>query len=357
MTELGGFMLAHARRRTLLALAFLMLGSFTEGLGILVLVPLLQLIGPDAQTIVLPQLTRLLPSLFPTPPEVGLVLVLGVLLCLITLQALFNRWKSIHNAELLYDIVTLIRTTLFASIGRARWVYVSSIRGSDLQHSVTADIDRINAACFFLLMLVQDVVLLAAYLALSCLISPAMTGFAFVTGALTLLALHPIRRKAARYGELLTTNRQDQYRTVSEFLTGLKLAKSFNAEGRFLDDLTGTLSRIRTDFSTYLRLSSLGSVLTQVSGAVVLSIFVLVGLRVFKLQTAELIVLIYLFSRVSPRFAAIQGDLQELLVNLPAFASVRRLKAACDAERDEDGEAGPAPGLPQEMRFEVCLVT
>ena len=130
---------------------------------------------------------------------------------------------------------------------------------------------------------------------------------------------------------------------MSEFLGGLKLAKSFNAEPRFIGDLHRSITAMRGDFSLFLRQGSLGSIAFQVSSAIVLSIFVYVGLRYFKLPMAELVVLIFVFSRMSPRFSSLQFDAQELLSNLPAFSSTQKLKSDCDLESDGEQPEAPEP--------------
>ena len=98
---------------------------------------------------------------------------------------------------------------------------------------MTADIDRVQGAVYSFLLLIQSIILLIVYICLSLLISPAMTVFASMLGLGALMALYPIRKQAAAYGGGLTESRQAQYRAVSEFLSGMKVAKSFNAEPRY----------------------------------------------------------------------------------------------------------------------------
>jgi ATP-binding cassette subfamily C protein len=333
------------------ALTFLLLGSVTEGVSILLLIPLIHLIAPGSDVVTVP-VPSSLQGLFGPALSLSLASVLVMLVVTVSVQALFDRFRTIHRAELLYDVVTRRRLLLFESIGRARWSFIAARRGSDLHHAVTADIDRIQAAAYYLLLLVQDSVLLLAYLTLSLVVSPTMTLFAFAMGLIMLAVLRPVRRRASRYGQLLTENRQQQYRTVSEFINGLKVAKSLNAEPRYLADLAGTLADMRDEFGRYLRVTTLGTALFQVGSVVLLSVFVFVAITVFHVALPELVVLVLLFWRTAPRFSALQTDLQELLVDLPAFDAVERLKAACDDARDDlQGATVAAPVLDGALRF------
>ena len=355
-TQIGRFaryVLDQGGRRTFLALGFLVLGSLTEGISILLLVPVLQLVGSEGgeTTVRLP--TWILAGVLGPEVRIGLLPVLGILVLLVFGQSMFTRFKNVYMAELLYDVINRLRISLFESIGQARWSFIARIRGADLHHAVTADIDRVQTAAFHLLLIVQGAILLLAYLAVSWLISPAITLFAFVTGGAVLAALYPIRRRASRYGRLLTENRQEQYRTVYEFLTGIKVAKAFNAEPRYLAELSATLWRMRTDYGRFVRLSSTGGVVVQVASAIVLASFVYGALVWFALPLPELVVLVFLFLRVLPRFTALQGDFQQVLVNVPAFYAMERMGADCDREREKPVlAAGGTPMLRRDVRFD-----
>ncbi|TPM18530.1 ABC transporter ATP-binding protein [Mesorhizobium sp. B2-3-6] len=340
--EIAGFGAVIAQiggRRAWTALLFLIMGSLTEGISILLLVPLLQLVGRSGQdfAIKLPDndfMRWLVPD-----GTLKLTTMLCMLVALVALQAAFNRFKSVYMASLLFDFINRLRMNLFESIGKARWGVFTRMRGSDLDHALTGDIDRVQGAAFSLLMLVQIAVLLAGYLVISMFISPVMTLFAVVIGILMFLALRPFRSRATAFGQVLTTNRQDQYRTVSEFLGGIKVAKSLNIEATYFAQLQATLERMKADNIAYVRNSSTGTALFQVASVIGLSLFIYVALVRFDLSLAEIVVLLLVFMRIAPRFMDMQTQAQQVLINLPAYAAMRSLQMRFDAER-EPGHAG-----------------
>ncbi|MGX5802272.1 ABC transporter ATP-binding protein [Bradyrhizobium sp. Arg314] len=336
-----GAMMAHVGgRRTATALTFLVLGSLTEGVSILLLVPLLRLIGKADQDYAVPvpeALHRLVPG-----GTLSLATVLCLLIALVALQAMFNRFKSVYMARLLYDFVNRVRMNLFESVGKARWGVFTRIRGSDLDHALNGDVDRVQVAAFSLLMLTQATLLLVGYLVVSLSISPVMTSFAILIGLVLLIALQPFRARASAYGRTLTGNRQDQYRTVSEFLGGIKVAKSLNVEASYFAELGATLDRMKADNIAYVRNSSLGTALFQVASVIGLSLFIYIALVRFHLSLAEIVVLLLVFMRVAPRFMDMQLQTQQVLINLPAYASMQSLQARFDAERE------PAPSVAEQ---------
>ncbi|TIV07382.1 MAG: ABC transporter ATP-binding protein, partial [Mesorhizobium sp.] len=158
----------------------LILGSVTEGISILLLVPLLRLIGRAEQDYAV-RVPEALHWLVPGG-TLSLATVLCLLVALVALQATFNRFKSVYMARLLYDFVNRVRMNLFESIGRARWGVFTRIRSSDLDHALNGDVDRVQVAAFSLLMLTQATLLLTGYLVVSLFISPVMTSFAILIG-------------------------------------------------------------------------------------------------------------------------------------------------------------------------------
>ncbi|MGT2465456.1 ABC transporter transmembrane domain-containing protein [Mesorhizobium atlanticum] len=201
-----GAMVAHVGGwRMATALTFLILGSLTEGISILLLVPLLRLIGKADQDYAV-RVPEALQGLVPGG-TLSLATVLCLLVALVALQAIFNRFKSVYMARLLYDFVNRVRMNLFESIGRARWGVFTRIRSSDLDHALNGDVDRVQVAAFSLLMLTQATLLLTGYLVVSLFISPVMTSFAILIGLVLLVALQPFRARASAYGRTLTGNR------------------------------------------------------------------------------------------------------------------------------------------------------
>ncbi|MER8660972.1 ABC transporter ATP-binding protein/permease [Mesorhizobium sp. M1148] len=335
--DVAGFGTAMARiggRRTFTALLFLILGSLTEGISILLLVPLLHLVGRPEQNFAVRLPDRDWVRWLAPDGTLQLTTVLCLLVGLVALQAAFNRYKSVYMARLLLDFINRLRMNLFESIGKARWGIFARMRSSDLDHALTGDIDRVQSAAFSLLMLVQIAVLLAGYLVVSLFISPVMTAFAIVVGIVTFLALQPFRARASAFGRVLTSNRQEQYRTVSEFLGGIKVAKSLNVEATYYAQLRATLEKMKADNINYVRNSTIGTALFQVASVIGLSLFIYVALVRFNLSLAEIVVLLLVFMRIAPRFMDMQMQAQQVLINLPAYASMRDMQARFDAESE-----------------------
>jgi ATP-binding cassette subfamily C protein len=347
-------LLSLGRGRTGWAVFLLASSAVAEGASLLLLAPLLTLAQGEVQ---------LFPVSLPAPwsaeglmtIQFGLPEALACLCVMVITHSLLGRTRSIVLSSLLGAVVNQVRLSLFDAISRARWSYVSRQRTTDLTHLMTADVDRIQSAAFSFLMLLQALVAIVVYTAVSWLISPAMTLFAAICGGAILLLMHPVRRLAASYGSRLTERRKQQHRIVSEFLSGMKVAKSYNAEQSYVADLSGELSSSQQDLTRFAQASATGTALLQIANVVILAVFVFGAVKWFALPMTELVVLILVYMRVSPRFTAIQAAMHEMLVNAPALQAVEQMRADCLQNIEE--AAGAADGLVFEDAITLDKVT
>jgi ATP-binding cassette subfamily C protein len=332
--DLLAAMRRDGQRRLGLALGFLTLGSLTEGASILLLLPILHLAGAGEGGYAVDLGGR---SLFGLPlPDVtlGLPVLLGAVVGLITLQAVFNRIKAVYLNDLLQDFANATRAGLFRAVAETRWETLVQLRRSDLEHALTGEIERISLAGFMTLSVVQALVGLAIYFCICLAVSAPMTLFAFGFGLAALVLLRPFRRLARRFGDKIQAARSMQFRIVSEFLAGLKTARSMNQEPHHVALFDQTLAGTKADARDYVRRNAMGNGLFQVALAIGAALFVYIALEVAGLGISQMIVMLLILMRVAPRFMALQGQVQQLLVDLPAWHRVTELRERLEAERD-----------------------
>lgn len=345
-TELLRHVFQQARRGAIGSLLFLLLGSIVESLSILLVIPLLMVFQSGKAAAID------LPLIGPVTFGFSLEAMLGGLLALVIAKAWFMRMRNIYTARVLIDLVNAARLQMMESLGRARWDFLAGQRTSDLNHLMTVEVDRLQGGAFNVLLLIQTVLLLGMFLVVSALISPAMTLAAGALGVVVLAVLTPVRRMAGRYGELKLINRRAQYATIGEFLAGLKLAKTFNAEATYAARLATVLAAMRREALGYARISSTSTVVSQVISAVAVAVIVLFGIRVVDLSLPYLVAFLLILLRSAPQFLALQTSLQELLTYLPAFRQVRDLQERAEAVREPQMAGHTISGPVSEVRFD-----
>jgi ATP-binding cassette subfamily C protein len=342
------YIAAGSGRRFGIALALLVLGGLTEGFSILLVVPLLSLAGRGAGG------NLSLPEWVPGDLSISLGMALAALVALVALQGLFTRAKNIYLADLLFDLLNRLRLDLFAAIGHLRWDALVRRRPSDLHHLLTGDVERVYTAAMAVMMLLQAGILLGIYLLVAWVIAPAMMLTAAGLGLVMLVALAPLRARAERFGRERTANKRDQYRTVSEYLGGLKTARIHGAEGAYRARLAENLGKVHAEAVGYMRLTSLGMIASQVVSALAVAVIVYAGVRYLGMGLPQLVAFLVLLMRIAPRFTSVQTNLQQLLGEITVFADIQRFLAQCaaDAEPPLAASAAPPPRLTQDIRCE-----
>ena len=320
-------MRAVGGRRLVVAFLLLLVASATEGVSLLLLIPLLHIAtrrDGDGEMVRPSQLDGLdwLPDL-----ALSLPVVLATLVVLVTAQSLLTMVKSVRLTQLLLDFTNSVRLELFEAVGHAKWSKIAALRLADLEHALTSDIDRIQGAGFLSLSIVQSLVVMTTYGVLALLVSVPMSLISLALGLVLFVLLAPFRRNAMVFGEQSTSSLREQYRTVSDFLNGLRSIKAINTEESYIARLRSILERLAMNARTYSWRSASGGAIFQVASVVAIAIFAWVAIEVLSLSLGQIVVMVVLFARVTPRFMSLQSQLEQLLSALPAYRGVRCLTA------------------------------
>ena len=348
----GALIAISPRQVTETALVTLVL-SATEGVGLLLLIPLLQLVGVGEPQGTLTGGVAMLGAAF---NAVGLRLSLGLVLAAyvgtVWLQGLLQRRAGVLNALVQREIVTTLHGRVYRAIAGSRWVYFVRTRSSDYTQILTSEIDRVGNAAFYLIDLFVTAVVSVVYLGFAFRVSPTLTAIVLACGASLAFTLRGRIDGARRSGEASSAASKRFYAAASEHLASLKIAKSYAAEpqhartfawlSRDLNDIMLAFARAHERFRQQLGFAA----------AAVLAAIVYVAYTVLRVPTEELLLLLFLFARLVPRLTGIYERAQVLATELPAFDVVAQTEQRCLAEAEPAGDAARTVELTQQVAFE-----
>ncbi len=337
------------------AMALNLFSTLTEGVSLFLLIPLVLLIDTERGSSLedIPIIGDLIAQANPSLE----VLLIGFV-ALIVFQAVLVRVKSVYLTRVSFEAVDLMKLRFFANAGAARWDVLQSTRVSDLQNMVTMEAARVQNAAQSLTTLLQSGILLLTYFALAAIVSFPMAMFAGGIGFVILLILVPLRKRATRYGEELSPLYQSENQTLLDFLTGLKVAKSFVVEDSYAERFAAKLKSVRENMVGFIRLTTISTMVFQILSAGAAVLFIWVAVRVAQLELANLIVLLLIFIRLAPRFNAIQQALEGLLSSLPAFENlVAQTQRFGEEAEPRPGEGEVPPAFERSIRFEEVTLT
>lgn len=346
---------AYGRLRLVGACGLLIGAGLTEGSGLLLLVPLLQALGltadgsaPTGLSHVVGQGLRALglPQTLPT--------ILGLYVVLATAHTGLLRWCELRMQEIQLGFVDHLRLRLYTALGRANWQFLSQQRLSDFTASLTTDMGRLSRGTQACLDGLVAGCLLLVHIVVACRLSVVMTSLALGIGALLAGCLWPQMRRSRELGGLLTQANQAMFHAVSDFLDGLKLAKSYGAEERYRDTFALSILTLRQQVLHFLRSNTLVRLLSHIGATLALSLLVYTATTVVHLPTADLLVLVFIFARLMPILSRVQSSAQQVLHMLPSFANAMQLETRCATAAEAQGASEAwQPQLQHEVRFQA----
>ncbi len=334
------YMLANEPHRPmLLVLSCMLLASLSEGFGITLLVPLLELLQ-DKVTPATDAAASFGRFFAMTGPSQGI----GLLLLFLLLQALkigLQSSREVISNRFQFDLVDRLRERCFMAVLRSEWYWLSQRNNAQYANLLLTDINRVGTGVNFFLQLCSGTALMLAYSLAALWLSWPITLLVLAMGLIFVLAENGLRLEALLLGNRIGQTSHSLHSVVQESLTGMKLAKILGNEERHLDKFQQSMQAFRLHQLDFQRSSSRSKARMQLGSVVILVVLLYAGFAVWRLPTAELATLIFVFARLMPLGAQLQQQLHHWLHALPALENANRLLAECR------GAAEPADDLAQ----------
>lgn len=320
-----------AGRKDLVVLgALAVIGAATEGLGVVLLVPLLILLSGETRFTQLPfELT-----------QVPLAILLAIYVVLVAVRAGTEIARALLAQRVTVSIVDGLRRRALAALFGADWRFLSGQAQSRNRAMIVTSIDRVGEAVQHLTSLLRAGVTLVALAIAGLTLSPMFTLGMVLTGIAALALLRWLRRDARRIGEALVQRYEGIYRRLEEGLAALRLAKIHARGRREVDGTALEFEAMRQVERRYILTTMAARSAIQIGAAVLLAIAVWFAMEGFSASSAILLAFVALAVRAIPLVESIQGAAQGW--NHAAPALEQSLALIGEAEKNaEPMQTGP----------------
>ena len=312
----------QAGKRAFFAIAVLIGMGLTQGIGLLMLIPFLQLIGigDSAPQGIVAVIGRI--WLFTGLP-LSLPMVLVVYVVIVSLYAVIQRWSTILNSKLAHAFTRKLRDDLFRSMARVQWLSFIQIRGSDINHVMTSNLVTIDNGTYGLFALISSVFVVFVHIGLAMMLSFPLTCVAILSSGLLLLVLRPLNRRSYELGEEWRQTMAALFGVLMDHLSGMKVAKSFGAEDRHIRSFCALSGNLEQQANRFAGILSSTGMYYEIGGVIVVSVFFLVGVQILQIPVSRLLIMLFLFASLVPMFSWMQRAWQGTLNMLPAYKAAR----------------------------------
>ncbi len=298
-----------------------------EGLGLVLLVPVIQALGGSAHLGVPGLSVRLsLPQAF------ALVVVV------VCLRGLAHWRSAVLGVDIRLATVDALRLGLIDDLYRADWSFLAAQRRSHLVSRLTTDVERVHSAMAMVLSLVVGTLVLLATAAVAVLLAPLVGGLAVLSLAVVAFVATRSSRGATRLGRAMTERMAGFGAALSDSLAALRVMRAHDASAAWSALVSAEAGRVREVRRSFVSRSGAISAATGVAAVLAVLALILVG-RHTGLSLAELAALAVVAMRLL-------SSAQTLLTSAQVFANdvaaLDRLTAFA-AEARAHPEPAPAP--------------
>ncbi|MGW9103184.1 ABC transporter ATP-binding protein [Priestia megaterium] len=312
--------------------------SLLEGVGILLIIPLLSIGGIIEINATSHRLIHAFDFLAKVPDSLYLPLVLGIYMLLIVGQNLLQRSLSIRDVKIRERFSRHLRLEIYSSILHSEWGFFLKKRKSDLINLLTTELARVIGGINFFLQLISNVAFMLIQISIALWLSVKMTLVILLFGLILGYFSKKFIKKAKRLGRKTSQLGEDYMAGITDQLNGIKDIKSNTLEGSHVKWLHSLTVRMSEEQVEYMRLKSSSQFVYKMTSALLITVFIFLSLKVLHAQEEQLLLIILIFSRLWPRFTAIQSSFEQIALTIPACQSVLELMEDC--KRDQEFKIG-----------------
>lgn len=316
-------------RRTFLTILGWNIGiSLLSGIGIVMLVPLLNMLQIGDSP---------LPGWFTALPyPLRVAALLAAYVALVTVKALLSRGLSIRESEFIENTSLRLRDELYAAVSGASWESLTARKDTDTINLFTSQCGQVSYGISEVIHLLASLVSAGVQLAIALLMSVPVTALVCALGACMLAIFRPLRKKSRDYGDEMIGIGREFYAELQNQLASIKEVRAYGVEREHEARFEKISASFKSARMRYVRLCSVPGVVYSVAASLLIAGVYLVCTLGLRVETDRLVILVYVFARLWPVFSGFQGRIQGINSCVPAY---EKLTEALSEMRPETGEA------------------
>jgi ABC-type siderophore export system fused ATPase/permease subunit len=292
---------AFAGPRGVMASVLAVLAASFEGVGLLLLVPLLSLI--TASETATGWMHEFLMQAFDMAGAqtrtARLSLLLGLFAVVVVIRAIIVARRNIMLAQTQMGFIEMVRARLASRLAAAPWPVVSRLQHARVTQLMSGDIHRVGAATHYMVQSAATLVIIGAQIVIAFLLAPLLTVVALILIAMGAAVGFVMLRRAHDFGALLSRLGIELMHETSQFLGGLKLAAGQNRQASFVAEFRNSLERLKREQLAYLGQENRNRLAASIIAGLVGALIAFVGLVLFDVQAAVILTMLFIFSRIS----------------------------------------------------------
>ncbi|MFH7833781.1 ABC transporter ATP-binding protein [Bacillus luti] len=304
--------------------------SLLEGVGLLLLLPMINISGVIEINMGSVPGTMIFEILHEIPETVRLLLILSIYIILVVVQSLLQQNLALRNMKIIMRFTNYLRLQIYQALLRVNWSFFVKKRKSDLINSLTEELGRVMVGTNLFLQLLTSFIFTIIQIGIALWFSIKITIFVLLTGLLLAYFSKHYIKKSRVLGNQTSEIARDYLSGITDHFNGIKDIKSNMLEESRYTWLSNWCKKMEKEQLAYIRLKNQSQFFYKFASAILIALLIFTSIKLFQAQPGQLIVIVLIFSRLWPRFTGIQSNLEQLAANIPAFKSLLELQRECN---------------------------
>lgn len=306
-------------------IAMILIGLL-EGVGILLLIPMISMSGivnMDAGETPLLGLFNFFESI---PATIGLPVILSIYVIIAIGQNLLYRYISIQNTIIQHSFFRHMRVTTYDGLLHANWDFFIKRRKSDLINIMTGEIARAGVGAYSFLEFMSSLIFTFVQIGLAFWLSPNITAFVLLFGLILIYFNRKYLKRSLALGNINYELGKNYLAGLTDQINGIKDIKSNTLEASRMNWYRSITKKMRDQQIDYTKLKTKSQMYYKIASTSLIALFIFIAITMFNAQGGQLMLIIIIFARLWPSVAGIQGSLEQMATILPSFKAVKELQ-------------------------------
>lgn len=327
--------------------------SLTGGISIVMLVPMLGLL--EVSTGAVSALNLLMLPLQGLSPTIQIVAMIGVYFVLVVLKAYLGWSLKIRQSEFLEEYSLNLRQELYHTVSTSKWEHLAAGKQTDTIDLFTAQCSQVSQGVSMIIALLSSIVTAFVSLGIALWLSLPVTILVLIFGCGFALVFRHLMKESKHYGDEMISINRAMYSELYSQLRSIKEVRSYGVQKEHADFFSEISHSSKDAKLKYMRQQAFPSMLYSIAAAGMIAVIFLVCVLVFEMDTARLMVLVYVFTRLWPVFSGFINKITTIQTTIPAYEKLTEALRTLSVEKSGQAQMVPIQ-FEKEIEFRnVCF--
>lgn len=291
--------------------------SLTGGISIVMLVPMLGLL--EVSTGAVSALNLFMLPLQALSSTMQILVMIVIYLFLIVLKAYLGWMLKIRQSEFLEEYSLNLRQELYHVVSIAKWEQLAGGKQTDTIDLFTAQCSQVSQGVSMIIALLTSAVTAFVSLGIALWLSLPVTVFVLIFGSIFALVFRHLIKESKHYGDEMIRINRAMYSELYSQLRSIKEVRSYGVQkehAHFFEEISRSSKDVKLK---YMRQQAFPSAMYSIAAAGMIAAIFLICLLAFRMDTAQLMVLVYIFTRLWPVFSGFVNKITIIQTTIPAY--------------------------------------